>query len=957
MHKSISPILLKSILFCLLFLSVPAIAQEGLSSDEYYALAKKEGNQNRNFKKATEYCEKANKLAPLDMDIREYLGKCYMETGNLDKARIVLLEVLEKSPRRTDSRHYLLNIETQTKRYSSAICYVNELLEITPYSKTLWMRKINLYELMNNRIEASRSTRRLYQIYPEDAEIKAMYAAVMKEDALKLSKGGDVSAAIKSYEQAIEVSPKDEEGYLNLISLQIKTGQYHAALATADRGLNAIPLSRALTDKKIGILQELHEYQKAIDVVNAQLKKGGSSYYQNLLVYLTEEAARYYKNSDPYELYGQLYERDRGNQEAHDYLLNTAISRGYFADAQEMLTQALKGSPTSKELLVKQLYVYQSQNNIQGARSTIEKLYNLYPNDSDIADKYDFVVFQEAKANYAAGDYKSSLPVFIRLSQHPDFGKSANSYIFSVYLAQKSYDNALEQINKLIRQYPGEHEYILKKIDLLADMQEYEAAFELVHEYKDRYPDNLEYAYMLNDLSVDYIKYLNEKEEYATVKIVADELVANNPDNMQAYDYAIGARLSMGEFAEAQQMIQQALVHFPDSKEMKLKEAGVYTESGEHEKAVAVLRELNKQYPYNSNIKGSLVEAMLAYAKQKEEDNRSLEAIKIYQEVLMIKPKDTVAAIKLANLYIARDQPDEALKVVNTSLTYNKDNQDLLYLKGLIFEKMNNFKLAREYQGKWIPPVHKLAEHNDHLDYLEAKMLKNQVILSYLKATTDSIPFNTSVATVEYMRFGVKDTYVGRVNYAARNTGVGVQGEIDWYHNFKDKSYTLVNAGVASQFFQKYKIGVSYYQPFKKSYVGEVGIRYAGLSDDRKLITGTLGIEKSYDKLWLNLRGSVLSDSEDLYHTILGQARFYMKNGRDYAQAMASVGTAPEDQKLDFQTNTFLSYVNTMVGAGYFYSATHRTTVGIMGNWYNYKISEDYYINQYNLFVTLRTRF
>jgi len=941
----------------MLFLSVPVFAQEGLSSDEYYSLAKKEGNQKQNFKRATEYCEKANKLAPLDMDIKEYLGKCYMETGNLEKARVTLLEVLEKSPRRTDERHYLLNIETREKRYSSAVCYANELLEITPYSKTLWMRKINLYELMDNRVEASRATRRLYQIYPEDKEIKAMYTAVMKEDALRLSKGGDASAAIKSYEQAIEVSPKDEEGYLNLINLQIKMGQYQAALATADRGLNNLRISHAITDKKIGILQELHGYQKAIDVVNEQLKKGASGNYRTLLVYLTEEAARYYKNSDPYELYGQLYERDKGNKEAHDYLLNTAISRGYFADAQEMLSQALKGSPTSKELLVKQLYVYQSQNNIQGARATIEKLYTLYPNDTDIAEKYDFVVFQEAKANYAAGDHKSSLPVFIRLSQHPEFGKSANGYIFSVYLAQKSYDNALEQINKLIGQYPGEHDYILKKIDLLADMQEYEAAFELVHEYRDRYQDTIEYSYMLNDLAVDYIKYLNEKEDYGTAKLVADELVANNPGNLQAYDYAISARLSMGELAEAQQLVQQALLRFPDSKELKLKEAGVYTEAGEHEKAVKVLMGLNKQYPYNSNIKGSLIEAMLAHAKQLEERDNKPEAKKIYQELLMIKSNDTVAAIKLANLYLAGGEPNDALKVVDTSLGYNKDNQDLLYLKGLIYEKMNNFKLAREYQGKFIPPAHKLVEHNDHLDYLEAKMLKNQVILSYLKATTDSIPFNISVATAEYLRFGKKDTYVGRINYAARNTGVGVQGEADWYHNFKDKSYTLFNIGVSNRFFQKYKIGASYYRPFRKSWIGEIGIRYAGLTDDRKLVTGILGIEKSYDKVWLNARASLLSDSNNIYHTILTQARFYMKNGRDHALAMASVGTAPEDQKLDFQTNTFLSYVNTMVGAGYFYSATHRTTVGIMGNWYNYKISDEYYINQYNLFVTLRTRF
>jgi YaiO family outer membrane protein len=956
MPKNITLMLLRLALFSIFFFSMPTFAQDDLSSDEYYALAKKEGNEKQNFAKAAVYCEKALKLAPLDMDIKEYLGKCYMETGQLEKARIVLLEVLDKSPRRTDARHYLLNIETRTKRYSSAVCYANELLEITPYSKTLWMRKINLYNLMNNRIEAHRATRRLYQIYPEDEEVKALYNNVLKEDALKMNKGGNAAGAAKQYEEALQVSNNDPELYLNLINLHIKSGEYPAALATADRGLTYLPNNRQIIDKKIAVLQEMGQYQKAIDLVNAQIRKGNSG-YNDMLVYLTAEAARYYKNSDPYELYGQLYERDKGNKEAHDYLLNTAISRGYFADAQEMLTKALKADPNSKELLSKQLYVYESQNNNQGARTTIEKLYRLYPGDADIAAKYDAVLFQEAKVNFAEENYKDALPVFIRLSQHPDFGKSAKGYIYSVYLKQKQYDKALEQVNKLIRQYPAEQDYILKKIDLLADMQDYENAFELVREYRQKYPERAEYAYMLNDLSVDYIKYLNEREDYATAKLVADGLVAANPDNQQAYDYAIGARISLGQYDEAQQMIQAALVHFPESKELRLKQAGVYTESGQHEKAVEALRELHKDYPYNSNIKGSLVEAMLMAAKQKEERHEYLQAMDMYREVLLIKPKDTVAPIKLANLHIAREEYPEAMKVVDTALEQNKDNPDLLYLKGLIFEKMNNYKLAREYQGKYIPPVHKLAEHKDHLDYLEAKMLKNQVILSYLKATTDSIPFNTSVATVEYLRFENNNTYVGRVNYAARNTGVGVQGEIDWYHTFKDKAYTLANVGVANRFFQKYKVGISYFEPFKNSWMGEVGVRYAGLTDDRNLITGIIGIEKSYERLWLNVRVSLLSDSDDFYHSVLGQARFYMRNGRDYALAMASVGTAPEDQKLDFQTNTFLSYVNTMVGAGYFYNANHRTTLGIMGNWYNYRISSDYYLNQYNLFVTLRTRF
>lgn len=948
-------ICLVAALFVTAFFQATYAQGDDLSSDDYFVLAKNEGKK-QNFGKATEYCEKASELAPLDMDIREYLGKCYMETGRLEKARIVLQDVLVKSPRRVDARHYLLNIEIQTKRYSSAVCYANELLEITPYSKTLWMRKINLYNMMNNRMEANRETKRLFQIYPEDKEVREMYNNVLREDAVKMTRGGDVAGAVKQYEEALKVSKYDAQLYLDLMNAQLKMGNSAAALSTADRGLFYLPGNTAIVNKKIGILQDQGQYQLAIELVKQQMRRNPSPYYSNTLNYLMGEAARYYRNSDPYELYGQLYERDKGNSEAQDYLLNTAISRGYYADAQEMISRGLKSSPTSKDLLSKQLLIYENTNNKQGASSIVERLYKLYPQDADVREKYDNITFQNAKTAFADGDYQAALPVFIRLTQHPDLGKSSENYIYSIYLAQKSYDRALEQIDKLIRRHPGEQEYILKKIDLLAAMEEYEAAYELARQYRDKYPDNLQYKYMMADLAVNYIKFLNGKEDYTTIKFLSDELIAADPDNILGYNYGIGARVSTGEYEEALQLIDDALKRFPDSKELRLKQAGVLGDAKRHEEAVAALKKLREDYPYNAEIRGALIEELFYLAKKKEEDN-TLEAIDVYKEILTLRPKDSIAPIRLSNVYIKRQEYPEAMMVIDKALEFNSENPDLLYQKGYIFELMQDYKQAREYQAKYIPPAHKLEEHKDHLDYLDSKSLRNQVIMSYLEVKTDSIPVNTSVATLEYMRFGKNNTYTARLNYAARQTGVGMQGEIDWYHTFKNKSNFLLNAGVANRYFTKYKIGISLYQPFKVYWQGELGLRYAKLPDDRTLITGVGGLERTFGSVWLNARVMIMSDSEEIYNTILAQGRFYMRNQMDYAIAMASVGNAPEDQKLDFLTYTFLSYTNTMVGAGYFHYTSHRTSIGIMGNWYNYRISPDFYLNQYNLFLTLRTRF
>jgi len=942
------------IIFLLCYTGVSYSQEANVS--EYYVLAKKEGKRN-NFAKAAQYCELALKEEPNNMDVKEFLGKCYMETNKLNLARVTLLEVLKENPKRTDARYYLINIESQTKRYSSAVCYVNELLEVKPYDRALWMKKIGLYDLMGDTVEANRQLKRLYQIFPEDKEVKAMYTNTLKETAIKQSKNGDIERSARQYEEALIVNRKDTESYLDLINVYLKAGNYQTALATADKGLNTLPGNKELIDKKIGVLEQMHEYQKAIALVKSQQKKGKSDYYNKMLIYLTGEAARYYKNSDPYELYGQLYEKDKSNNEAKAYLLNTAVSRGYYGDAQELLNKELKKNPSSKQLLSKQLYVYESQQNRQGARATIQKLYDLYKNDTDIKERYEYYIFQDAKEEFRDGNYNEALPIFESLVDSKEYGKPANSYIYSIYLEQKAYGRALDHIERLIKANPAEQEYILKKIDLLATMGDYENAYAMAKDYYDKNRNDLNYRYMLNDISFGYMKYLQEKEDYNTIKAISDELIAANPENLEAYQYGISARTFMKQYDEAGLMVEQALKYYPDSKELRLKQAGLFSASGDHKKAVEALFAMEKDYPYNSSIRNSLIEEMMMQAKEKEKNGDNLQAMDIYKEVIMLKPSDTLAPIKLANFHIARKEYNEAMTVLDNALQYNKDNQDLLYLKGVVYENMNDFKNAKEYQGRYTPPAHKAADHKEHMQYLDSRLLKNQIAVTYLKATADTLPFNMSVATIEYSRFAKKDIYVARVNYTGKNSGVGVQGEMDWYHKFNNKSYFLANGAVGSKFFPKFRGTLSFYQPFAKTWQVEIGGRYLYLQDNRNLYTGILGIEKTMGDVWLNARGSLITQGDDIYYNVLAQSRFYVHDGKDYLLAMASVGNAPEDLSLDFQINNTLSFPTTMVGAGYFHSVGYKTVFGLIGNWYNYHVTDNLYMDQYTLLLTVRTKF
>ena len=943
------------VLFVLVFAYNIGFAQNK-DSDILFEKARTEG-ENENFAKAAAYCELALKLSPYDMDVKEYLGKCQMELGMLDEARITLLDVLKRSPKRVDSRHYLLNIEFQTKRYSSAVCYANELLEITPYAKTLWMKKIQLYALMQNKVEAHRATVRLYHIFPEDEEVRILYNNLLKEEALGAAKKQDHVQAIEQYELALKASPKDAEIYLNLINGYIRVGNLDKALETANRGLYYLPTNKQIFDKKVGVLEQKQDYPKAIEAVQFKLKTSPTQEYTNLLNYLLSESARFNRSSDPYELYGQLYARNPSNIEAYNFLLNTAMARGYFGAAQELISQGLNGAPNSKDLLTKQLYLYEMQQNKEGERATIVKLHQLYPSDTDVTEKYQQLQYRQAKDDLNNEQYRSALPVFISLRNNTEYGEGSRNGLYTIYMAQAKYDKAIEIIDEQVVRNPNNHTYRIKRLDAYAKKGELEAAYSSALDYQKQFPLAQEYQDYADEIAIDYIKQLKDRESYEEIKKVSDRLIFKDPYNKLAYLYGIGARLEMKQFQEAIDVAEVARIYFPDDRDFKLRLAGIYSEAGQTDEALRILEQLRLQYPYNTLIRDAYIDELYRKGAQLQQKELPKEALLVYQDIFKLNAKDTLAPLKIANVLIVQNELEGAMQAIDTGLFYHPENNAMIYKKAVIYEKMEDFDNALIYYKRYIPPYHLLDEHRRLLDYIECRECKNQVNVSYLRVTTDSIFLQTSVATFEYLRDWKNNVFVARYNYAARVNGIGSQLEFDWYKDFKDSNSMLVNFGIANRFFPVLKAGISFYQPLKKDFTLELGARFLRFQPPRNLYMGIVGLEKNYNKVWFNLRATVITDMDKFYNSILGQGRFYFRNERNYLLTQASVGTIPEVANLDFQLNTFLSYLNTMVGAGYYHHFNYCTSMGIQGNWYTFRISEERLENLYHFFVTVRHRF
>lgn len=298
------------IILLVLALSSFCLTAQKKSSDSLYVIAKVWGQQKGNYRKALEFTKRANELSPKDIDIQEYLGKCYLELGQYDKARYILRNAADARLQNYTALTYLLNVEYETKRYSSAICYVNEMLEQTPYERGLWIKKMNLYRDMGNDVEALREMKRINQIFPNDTEIHDNYVYMLSQQGREAEDYGSTKTI---YEQIIEEDTDNKEAYLMLIKNELENnGNPNTALSYTTRALQKMPGDTQLIKKKIGLLEETGNFNQALDFLEEKKNYLTINEYNELNIYLRNQAADFYENTDPYVINKKIYAQNPG---------------------------------------------------------------------------------------------------------------------------------------------------------------------------------------------------------------------------------------------------------------------------------------------------------------------------------------------------------------------------------------------------------------------------------------------------------------------------------------------------------------------------------------------------------------------------------------------------------------------------------------------------------------------
>lgn len=893
----------------------------------------KEGKWEEGKKKAEAFLEKN----PKDSDMRMLLGKYYLNRKNYDKARYELVKSLDYAPANVDSKHMLVTVETETERYSSAICYINELLEVNPYWKGLWRQKIDLYRTMGNNVEADRLLKRISQIYPEDSELRKDQSYLLEQKEIAIKNSGRIDEAIEIGKRKVEDKPRDQGNYSSVIDNYIKAGDYSNALVYAERALNEFPGSDIFVQKKIAILEHQRRYSEILGFMEREMKARGGN-FRYLYNYYLLEAARNAKNNEAATLYGKVFDSSPSNIEAFNYVFNDLIAKTQFDQAAVVLTKHKNNVVNSKNLDMKELLLYRRMGNTSKVASLTKQYFLKYPDDKELKDSYVTLLLAQAKENMQNGRSSQAINEWKDVLQYgnEETIAVAQQGILNAYINSNRYQDAIVILDDMLMDQVGNSELILKKADLYNKDGRYEYALNLYEQVlgaasaQDR--NHLIHGY--NEMILPHVKNLKDNYRLNEARVLADRWLTIDQKNEDALLYMINICYQLKDNEAMLRYAQIAGDAYGDDIAFKIKLAEAMNHNPEKQAdSWALLHKQVKLNPYHEPLVNTFSHISEEYGKQ------------------LLKSKDY----------------STTLSVVDSALNYREDYKPLKYMKGLAYEGLKKYDSAYYYQKFYDPSLLELDDFKSHLNYLSHKSYKNNLGITHLRARFGDEYSISTVSSIEYGRMlAGGGSYIARVNYAGRDSGKGVQGQVEWLKPWDNKLSTRIDLALSNKFFSKVAVNGAVLYTFIPTWEAEAGLGFRNFYEGYNLLNANLGVAKETEDFRLSAKlSNFLLDSQGTQtylYSLSAKGQYYMSNPKNYLLAMASIGNSPDIDIINYQFYDSFSVFNTMVGAGIGRMITRNIGANVLGTWYNYQNeaggqSDESYRNFYNFYFQFNVSF
>jgi YaiO family outer membrane protein len=199
----------------------------------------------------------------LVVDVKTAYGKNLMAVEDYDGAREVYREILAVQPTNSDALNGMINLESGTQHFDSALYYANRALEPDPTNRDLLLKKSSVYESQKKYIDAYAITGLLMKRYPYNSKIKQAYIIQVLASGAEYNKQEKYDSALVEFYKVLAVNPRDSNALNYASNILLEKNLNDSALATANRASRYYPNSEMFIFKRAVILEKMKEYEQA----------------------------------------------------------------------------------------------------------------------------------------------------------------------------------------------------------------------------------------------------------------------------------------------------------------------------------------------------------------------------------------------------------------------------------------------------------------------------------------------------------------------------------------------------------------------------------------------------------------------------------------------------------------------------------------------------------------------
>lgn len=875
-------------------------AKDDPHTSRYYANRAENYEQAQAWDAAKREIDDGLERYPDDPDLRYLNGRYYYYAqGDLTEARYNLVRAIQENDQHYQAKRVLVDVEDDSGHYSSAICYINELLEFQPYDRDLWRRKIGLYNKIGHKVEADAALERLARIYPNDSVVRRDLSNRNRENWSARLQRASLTESAETLEEWLELDPKNIDYYIELVDIYTRLGEYERAIGVANRGLVYFPSNPTLVRRAAGIMSEMGHYTRALTFVKRQ--RGAETLYRNLLHEVADDA----RLRDPYEANGRLYAAT-GDRDALTYLLNTSISHGYYDDARMYLQEAYTIYGRTPQLLMKEYALEKRFGSEDTTLRLLQELYKKSPEDDDLAQQYAEMMLELANRDIASGEWTD---------------------------AWMHLQRALDIMDPDNEAWPAT---VSRQITVLGHLNRFEEARALYYRASTLDEFNSErFASAYADIAANRLRLLVDDERYEDALHEAQALLEMAPTSEAALRCCINMSQTLGYESLFHEYAERGYEQYPDVPYFIIKRAIALQEQGHTAEALALLE------PHDDDNEYLNPQLRSAYA-----------GISLEWATLLMKEKLPNLALKKIDAALRYD-PD------NRELLYMKGLalEQLKQFDEAFAYQNRNYNPTNAEQAEWYQHMRYLRfrSYRNRMD-----VTYTRAIYDTRMDDLASVGHLYSLATLSYSRLGKKNTITGQASYKALDGiftgnqvsegGIGVELMAQWDHTFNHRWSWSINGTYGTRFFNEWGANFTLSYAANRGWTPSLRLGYRRtpptyiyLSNANEwqteygkfnLYLVTPSIEKSWERIKTSVSADLIWMRNNLYYNVGWKGKLFINDDNiSSVGIMAGFGSFPELTFFEQTALNNVSQINAMAGFDAQFLLTYHLYIGLSGTW------------------------